>query len=324
MRCERQWYYAYELGLIDEVEASKTMSEGTLGHVGLAAAYEYMREAQEQRYPFNVIHAKFLAQGAMVEALKKGTVNYRGKEQKLTINADNDPEAIIRMGDVVEHYLDTHSFTDYARYRILAVEQPFQTTYYLPFGIEVEVSGILDVLAQDMTYENKRVATVIDHKFVGDVKGSVEFLPLDLQMIAYDDIVHTNLVIEGEFADIELIYDAHKREVPPGYGHRELRLNKNGSVAKNNASQDPEDYFKRSPIRSHSPRERKGIRDNFLIPLLRSYTRHKEKLVDYYMRRPIKTGGEACSNCFAKARCSHDLLGRHMPSFEVKPKITVT
>jgi hypothetical protein len=294
------------------------MSEGTLGHVGLAAAYSYMQECQQVKIvPLERIGIE-RAMIAMTKALTKGSVPYRGVEQPLAVKAD-DKETITRMGDVVQHYLKTHFDADNAKYEVLSVEKEYEASFVFQDSAEMWVSavvtGAMDTVFRNKTFDNMRVASIHDHKFVGDVGNALDFLPLDTQMLFYEAIMCEILIFLGDFDDVELIYDLHRRDVPPGFGHRPLKRNKDGSVAKNNASRDPDDYVKRSaPIR-HSTKERGAIVRNIVIPLLSDVWDYRQGRNRSFQRRLIKTGGEACSNCYAQARCTHDILGRHMPDF---------
>ena len=223
------------------------------------------------------------------------------------------------MGDVVQHYLGTHFWHDHEQFEILSVEKEYETSFTFCDStgqwVSAIVTGAMDVVARDRTFTDKRMGAVIDHKFVGDVGNALDFLPLDTQMLFYEGIMCEVLIFQGDFDDIELIYDLHRREVPPGFGHRPLRTNKDGSVAKNNASRDEDDYVKRpKPIR-HSAKERGAIVKNLIVPLLSNVWNFRQGWNADFPRRVIRTGGESCSNCYAQARCSHDILGRAMPDF---------
>lgn len=318
LRCENKWNYSYRQNMKDQDLGSVAMSEGTLGHVGLAAAYSYMKNCQIGDEPPPSLETGIdLALFAMRTALTKGSVPYRGVEQPLAVKAD-DKETTTRMCDVVTHYLKTHFLADYRKYKIMSVEQEYEASFTFLDStgqwVSAVVTGAMDTVAQNTTFE-KRVASITDHKFVGDVGNALDFLPLDTQMLFYEAIMCEVLIFGGDFDDVEIIYDLHRREVPPGFGNRILRTNKDGSVAKNNASQDPDDYVKRAaPIR-HSRNERVAIVKNLVVPLLSDVWDYRQGRNRSFPRRLIRTGGEACSNCFAQARCSHDILGRHMPDF---------
>ena len=85
LRCENKWNYSYKQGQKEQDLSSPAMSEGTLGHVGLAAAYSYLQRCQEDRQLPSLDMARGLAMFAMTEALTKGSVPYRGVEQALAI-----------------------------------------------------------------------------------------------------------------------------------------------------------------------------------------------------------------------------------------------
>src|SRR5208283_3016335 len=88
-RCKRKFFYKHVLGLKDQ-GSSQGASEGTLIHAGLAAAFNYVKDAQYRRNVYNALSwdetssiLKRVACQAMADMIVQGYSLYRGEKQLL-------------------------------------------------------------------------------------------------------------------------------------------------------------------------------------------------------------------------------------------------
>lgn len=323
-RCERKYHYKW----IEEIDptfaaGSVSMRQGTLAHYGLQAGYEWIKWFQQQSFDGKPLHyadgkeafeGQFIdvALQAMAKMVASGISIYRGEEQPLGLTPEKHFEEIRAIGDSVQFYARHKIWYDFQHYKILATEVPFDYPFTTYNGEDVILSGVFDLLAQDVTHE-KNVVVVMDHKTVGDVNNTMSFLPLDVQMLSYEALCWRALgqpSSNGGYDDVEVIYNMIRREVPPGFGHRS-EFTPTGK--KSTASRNVDDYLKRTSL-WHSTKEREAIESNFLIPML-SETAESQYYKGPLIPRIIRTGGEACSSCDFFARCKANILGRGQPRF---------
>lgn len=308
LRCRNKFYYKH----IRELEVgapSKPMAEGTFGHIGLAAGYRAFKTLQQSGpgaidqsllNDVNLLYTfKTAALHAMDEAIARGTAEYRGKEEPLGLNRDQDEETIQTIKDAVCYYADAMAVKDYRRYKFLEIERPYDYTVR-----EIDFSGVMDLVAVDTEHTRKKVVTVFDHKFPGNVKDALDYLRIDVQMLFYEVVVWNSLVKNGPYDDVELQFNCIRREVPPGYGARPLRT-ANGTLSK--ASRDPMDYLRRETL-VHSDRQRANVQAYF--ERVAQEVLEKKAESKPLPLTVIKTGGESCAHsCAYFTRCGVDLLG---------------
>ena len=321
LRCRKKFYFRH-LQEIDEMgPGTVPMRLGTLGHWGLAAGYTAIQELQKNHITLGQEGVRDLfvnsAVDAMAQMVKDGVYYYRGTEKPLALDPENHAEFIVSIGDAINYYADKYAYADYMRYKIVSVEKEYTWQLVLDLGhidgpFIIELSGVMDFCAEDQDHK-KKILTVADHKFVGDVNGALAFLPLDLQMLIYEFVVYHQATEVMGYDDVELLYNLVRREVPPGYGHRS---DKTKSGAKSTASQRPEDYLRREVL-FHSPTQRQQIESNFLRPALEEMMRVRENDGPFLLTT-IKTGGEACGQCEYFARCKAQLVGQGQPKFTHK------
>jgi hypothetical protein len=129
---------------------------------------------------------------------------------------------------------------------------------------------------------------VEEYKTIAALPQSTEFLSLNFQRQAYHYAAVQKYGPGGQ-----VLYMFQRREVPPGFGSRPLRMNKNGSVAKNNASQNRDDYMQQVAV-PKSPEA---------IARFERNVREKKAAVKMYRasgvwpRVPIMSGNESCDKC---------------------------
>jgi hypothetical protein len=193
------------------------------------------------------------------------------------------------MEDMLTFWWDNRGKND--RYEILKVEEPI----YVQIG-DWTVRGTFDALVRDEGH-----LLVVDKKTVDSVGDTESWLPLDFQHWLYQFIGWKTF---GEPVDFML--DRVRREVPPGFGHRAVRLTKKGVPAANNASTDPDDYLQRVPVPAKTESELRAF-ESELINLLATVEGADTR--GYYTRTEIRTGSQSCGGCPYKAVCESEYYG---------------
>jgi len=193
------------------------------------------------------------------------------------------------MEDMLDFWYQHKGMQD--RYEILKVEEPI----YVQIG-DWTVRGTFDALVRDEGH-----LLVVDKKTCDSVKDETDWLPLDFQHWLYQYI---GWRVFGEPVDFML--DRVRREVPPGFGHREVRLTKKGVPAANNASTAVEDYLQRIPVPAKTVAELATF-ESELINLLATVEWADKR--GYYTRTEIRTGGQSCGGCPYKDVCVAEYYG---------------
>lgn len=331
LRCRRKFQFRHLLDVSDEtpVAGSIPMRAGTLGHYGFAAGYEALRQVQQTGTVIGKEATEQLFKTAATDAMaflvKEGTYLYRDKVQQLRLDTEKEEhrKVIITVGDAVQYYADHFVYGDMNRYQILSTETRYEWTFVLEYSpnkwgcdpiqsVPIQLSGVFDLCAKDLTFpKDRNVLTVFDHKFTGDVNGSLAFLPLDVQMLVYEIVAYYYATQVMGYDDVEIVYNMVRREVPPGYGSRPTTTK---SGAKSTASTRLEDYLRRTTL-FHSERQRAEIESNFLRPALKELV--EVTLNDGpFLVTPIRTGGESCEyGCDFFERCKATLVGSGQPRF---------
>jgi len=190
-----------------------------------------------------------------------------------------DQERFLNAERIVHYYWDQVGQHDNFP-NILSVEQPV----VVPIGVNT-ISCTFDLVVKQ---ENGQVV-VYDHKTVGDVNQTLEFLPIDIQAMTYLWAANTTYGQDAVF-----VYNMIRRKVPPPL------------ESKSKASRDPHDYLRRVSLWK-SPEEIKLIQDELWRVI---YNLQKA----LYTRSPIKNGGEACSFCPYLSVCTAELAGMDVNS----------
>lgn len=276
-RCDKKFFYRWMMGLAPRI-SGEPADFGTGFHEVMAAGERALQkgdnflEAAHRRLDF---------------------IRYNGFEdrhlQGEVRNLALETDAWERLEDVLNFYWQHVGRLDAANEEIIAVEEPFY------FELEGYVfRSTFDAVVQIKGHDRPRIR---DHKTVGSVNEALAFLPLDFQMKFYQlaGYKHFGFPIEVE-------YNMARREVPPGFGHRSA-LTKSG--AKSKASTDPKDYARREVL-TISEHELKAFEEE-LRGFLRVIRRNRE--TEYWPRRVIKTGGEACAQCPYYGICTTSLMG---------------
>jgi len=304
-RCRRKFFYTYNLEL--EAGSSGGVSgEGTLLHVGLAAAYKANKDGSTD--------AKPMGYHAMDALIDTGTYEYHGKQYPLGISKDTEDgrEAIGRLYDVFDYYMENqyaNSFQD--GWAVVDVEKDF--SYEFAPGITIE--GTIDLVMRKGS-----LYSVWDHKSVSNIKLALAYLKLDSQAYIYEIMANHvfKLLYPDARGEVEMVWNFLKRDRPPGFGSRILRKNKDGSIAKNNASTNPEDYLRQHRFH-HNEAELFSAEREFRNLAIEADQRLRNDIDTedtYTTRTSIKNGGEACMNsCSFFERCAAELVGHRSPVF---------
>jgi hypothetical protein len=323
-RCKRKFFYKH-IQKIDEPRTSQGASEGIIIHAGLAAAYTFYKaytpHAQRIAWEHVKPEIKKTAMKEMAKMIASGQHEYRGQVLPLSEHTQ-EQETVERLGDVVQFYIDHQMQHDLDNAEVVAVEQ--NLVAYLPslgvidrdFGGLLE--GQIDLILKRTLPDGKVVYQVYDHKTIdADVNKNLDYLRLNVQFMVYEWLA--NQTLDGP---VEMVYNIIRRDRPPGYGTRELRYNKDGSVSKTNASTDPKDYI-RQEFMAHTEEELRYVEAEIMSLAYQAIDltvpRLSPDLLDYsYTRTVIETGGQACTNCPYFTRCAAELLGHGQPNWPAK------
>lgn len=277
-RCRRKYYYRYIMGLVPKGKP-EYMDIGSGFHAGVAGGYrEYGSRA----------HFVEIAQQAFREWLN--TKDAAG------FNNDNIP----LVEDMIAFWWENEGrHQEYAE--IVSVEE--HMPYQFPYADPRQIRCTPDLMARRS--ESGRLV-LVDHKTVGGVHEALAFLPLDFQLRLYTLQAWRKY---GELPEVE--YNIVRREVPPGFGHRPVRRNKDGAVSKNNASMDPADYVRRVTLKFT---EKQLLTfENELLDIV-----HDVDSEDDYTRSVVKSGATACGGCPYLTQCTMELDGKPLDGITLK------
>jgi hypothetical protein len=312
-RCKRKFYYKHVLGLKEQT-SSQGASEGTIIHAGLAAVFKFIQARQDsdlvllQDWDETNTILKGVALRAMADMIAAGTYEYRGEKFNLAPGCQ-EQETIERLGDVVQYYIDNQLKNDMANARVVGVEENYVISVdgVVPFVLE----GQLDLVLLRLYEGAGAVYEVVDHKTVAsNIEKSVSFLRLDVQFLVYEWLA-TELLPS---CSVEMIYNLIRRERPPGYGTRELRRNKDGRPAANNASQDPKDYLRQVRV-AHTGDELDHVKKELANLAYNAMDLMSMKDPGAFTRTVIMDGSNACENCTYFTKCAAELVGHGQPNW---------
>jgi len=207
--------------------------------------------------------------------------------------ADQDDfEVIAQLGkvkEVVEYFwLQLGSKDDFDE--IVSVEEPVAVDFY-----GYKIRGTLDVVAR-----KGAMLIIPDHKTMESVHVGYEFFPLDFQGWLYRWHIY-----KTKGASAMFLHNMIRREVPPGFGSRELRIKKDGTPAKNNASTDPADYLHREKLWC-SGQELRAFESELENTLRILEFRRSTGVWD---RSDLKWGAQSCGTCAYRTVCKAELAG---------------
>lgn len=270
LQCQKYYDYRYVRGLVSR-QSPSVMDFGTLIHEGLANIYRFTK-ATGNEPELGWAHER------MNYIRREGIIDKETLEIRLLNLQDEDWTTAF---DVVDFYFEQVIAKEPLR-EIVAVEEP----YHLELA-GYRIRGTFDLVFPDV---------VRDFKTTSNVHTADDFT-LDFQTLFYELLAYRTWGRPVEFE-----HEYIRREVPPGFGTRPVRLNKDGSVAKNNASTDPADYIQRvRHTRSvHELDAFQGELQNILTSMWGN---------TYYLRSPNK---RTCPQCPYYALCGAELSG-HKP-----------
>lgn len=275
LTCQKKYDFGYVRGLKPKQSAWK-MDFGTLIHEGLANIYRQgIRKAEPLLWPESAQYRIDYIQEHGIPDKETGIVRLLN----LT------PEQVQTARDVVNYYWEHQGQRDRFA-QVVAVEEP----RFLPLE-GFQVRGTFDLVVKEFDQ-----TVIYDWKTVGNVKDVADF-SLDFQTLFYELLAFR---VWGR--PIEFVHNYIRREVPPGFGTRPVRLKKNGEPAANNASTDPVDYLRR--VR-HTRSEAEMI--EFEQELCHTLTQMEHQ--DHFLRSPDK---RQCPQCPYYAICGAELAG-HTP-----------
>jgi hypothetical protein len=266
--CKKKYEYAYVRGLKPKVSTTKVMDIGTLYHAALAGGYRNLKSKSSQNFYVSALHE--------IDLTVLNGYDYHGEVRKLAV----EKEDVELVQDMLEYYVNHTYFNTIDK--IIGVEVPI----VLPIRGKREIRCTLDLISQE-----GGELVVTDHKSVGSVKESLEFLPLDIQSNFYEVAAWKHFGYPVEF-----VHAYQARKVP-----RELTR----SGRKSMASQDPNDYIRRV-------RHKKSVRElQYVYDEICDLADEIEERV-WYPREPQK-GFMGCSGCAYKSICSAEQTGRTIP-----------
>lgn len=270
-RCPRKWYYAVERGL-QQRGSAKPMMIGTLFHLTMAAGNQAVGEELAAGVP----PSEAFTGSAFLDAARPAVWGARDDRNGYPLLADPADRTLAM--EMVELYFE-HIGSKRRYAALLGADDP----------VVIECEGMRIRCTLDAAWRTTSGShDVEEYKTIATLPQSTDFLSLNFQRQAYH-----YAAVQMYGAGGQVLYMFQRREVPPGFGSRPLRMNKNGSVAKNNASQDRDDYMRQVAV-PKSPEA---------IARFERNVREKKAAVRMYRasgvwpRVPIMSGNESCDKC---------------------------
>lgn len=276
LNCQKRYEYQYVRGLRPLRESTDVMDLGTLFHAGCQAGYKLGKDAAPitmQGYWLKYAHTR------VDETIANG-YDYHGERREIKV----DEEQVQLVHDMLDYYWENVGQHDQFD-EVVAVEEPFV----------LEVGGYSIRNTFDLVVREAGRIVVYDHKTVGNVKESAEFLPLDFQVGAY------MVAAASHFGEpVEFVYNMVRRAVPK-------ELTKSGR--KSTSSKDPMDYLRRERLWKNETEL--GEWRNTLESLVDEMDRKTTANVPApsFLRNPVK-GYMGCLGCAYKSLCSAELIGQ--------------
>lgn len=280
LRCQRKYYYQEVKGLIPlSGGSSEAMTMGTIFHEALASIYR----SQERVSPFLPMYGH----DRIDEIVERGYTEHHGEQQTFEL-ADDKVDLLHGMLDLYwTEYGSKDEFDE-----IIAVEEPFI----------LEIGGYAIRNTFDLVVREKGQIVVYDHKTVGSIKETLEFLPLDFQVGAYMLAAYKHF---GE--PVEFVYNMVRRAKPGGKTGR--------------ASTAVGDYLRRERLWKSEDELAEWM--DILSELI--YTVKEKSVLEYsegiglpqvvpsrFRRSPQKGYMGGCNSCAYKSVCSAELSGHTM------------
>ena len=279
LRCQRKYYYQEVKSLIPlSGGSSEAMTMGTIFHEALAAIYISMRLGLNGV----VFAAQNPGHDAIDAIVARGYTEHHGEKQSFELA----PDKVQLLHDMLDLYWTEYGSKDEFD-EIIAVEEPFI----------LEIGGYAIRCTFDLVVREKGQVVIYDHKTVGSIKETLEFLPLDFQIGAY------MLAGYKHFGQpVEFVYNMVRRAKPGGKTGR--------------ASTDIGDYLRRERLwKSESElAEWQKILSHIVLEV--SLLEHEAILAgsggESYLRSPQKGYMGGCNSCSYKSVCSAELSGHTM------------
>lgn len=283
-RCRRKWMYRYKMGLVP-----KTLPEyipiGSAFHASVAQLYRAWKSLGHQPTP----------------ALAFANI---GLNAWLAENPNFPSEHVALVQDMVAFWWQNEGSLleqDYAE--ILSVEESLPLLVgYTTFSGDVRQVAMRctpDLLARRS--DTGRLV-LVDHKTVGRIGETLDFLPIDFQLRSYALSVYRKY---GEAPEVD--YNLVKRELPPNFtrsdGSKPYSLTPTGK--KSTRSNDTQDYVQR--VRQvFTPKQLEAF-ENELYDLVSDLAQAWGQ--QRFPRSIIKAGGSACGMCDYRTACTRELDG---------------
>ena len=272
LRCQRKYYYQEVKGLIPlSGGSSEAMTMGTIFHEALASIYGAQKTCPDAGFDAMFGHQR------IDQIVERGYTEHHGERQSFEL-ADDKVQLLHDMLDLYWNELGSKDQFD----AIIAVEEPFI----------LEIGGYAIRNTFDLVVREKGQIVVYDHKTVGSIKETLEFLPLDFQIGAYMLAAYKHF---GE--PVEFVYNMVRRAKPGGKTGR--------------ASTAIGDYLRRERLwKSESElAEWEKILNNLVVSVevRGAFGRNAA-----YQRSPQKGYMGGCNSCVYKSVCSAELSGHTM------------
>jgi len=275
LRCQRKYYYQEVKGLIPlSGGSSEAMTMGTIFHEALAAIYRDMKQSGSRT------GSPCFGSVAIEEIVLRGYTEHHGERQTFELADDK----VQLLHDMLDLYWNEYGSKDEFD-EIIAVEEPFI----------LEIGGYAIRNTFDLVVREKGQIVVYDHKTVGSIKETLEFLPLDFQIGAYMLAAYKHF---GE--PVEFVYNMVRRAKPGGKTGR--------------ASTAVGDYLRRERLWKSESELVEW--ENILLALTGSLDDTKSLgdvgYLNGWLRSPQKGYMGGCNSCAYKSVCSAELSGHVM------------
>ncbi|MDE2098117.1 MAG: PD-(D/E)XK nuclease family protein [Patescibacteria group bacterium] len=285
-RCPRKWMYRYKMGLVPK-SLPEYIPIGSAFHAAVAQLYRDWKSLGRQPTP-----ALTLANIGLNAWLSENVL---------------PTEHVALVQDMVAYWWQNEGSQleqDYAE--ILSVEEPLPllVTYTAPGGESRQVSMRCtpDLLARRS--DTGRLV-LVDHKTVGKIGDSLDFLAIDFQLRSYALSV---LKKYGEAPEVD--YNLIRRELPPDFtrsdGSKPYSLTPTGK--KSTRSTDTQDYVQR--VRQvFTPKQLEAFEvelGNLVSDLADAWAKQR------FRRSVIKGASLGCATCDYRSACTRELDGERL------------
>jgi PD-(D/E)XK nuclease superfamily len=297
-RCRRKWMYRYKNGLVPK-SMPDYIDIGSAFHAAAAGGYRHWQQTGDS--------SMFLS-GAQF-----------GFDKWYSENPHFAAENHALIGDMVAYWWKQEGSliaNDYSE--IVSVEEPLPL-YISYFPHNAREEKIIPMrCTPDLLARRRDTGRLVltDHKTVGTIGDSLNFLPIDFQLRSYAASVWRKY---GEIPEVD--YNLVRRELPPDFeradGSRPYGLTKSGRPS--TRTKNPVDYVQR-------------LRQTYEPAQLEAFEWELHELVTdmaqtwgqgRYPRSIQKSGGfSACPKCDYFSACSRELDGKKLDALTLSFEFT--